>query len=225
MAQHQHRLSVTTRRARALAIAAAVGITAAAVPAIGEAANKAVPAKPASAKLRARFEILNGSHKHDRRVAHVSVSSPSIAPAITALTNAGAPTLFGLNMADAEQVAQGTSDSIWLIPGSDGLCAIISYSGAGRNEYGTDCTHTAQTVSNGDVAFADFEGKYFAWGVVPNGTTEATVSLPGGGTSTLPVTDNTFAGSFGIAPTQVAFSSSSGTASLPAAQAGEVHSS
>ncbi len=210
-----------TRRIAALLAVAACGIAGLVVPGSGAATSRRRTAQTGAGVLTARFGILAAARKTASGIRSVNLSSPNIGPALKALVSGGGASMFGLNLDSAKQAWQTGGVSVWLLPGSNGLCAILAdAAGPNGQEFGVECKHTGQVLSRGEVAFTDFQGTYFAWGAVPNGTAKAVISLSGSRTVVVAVRDDAFAASFASAPTKIAFSSDSGAASLPVVRAG-----
>jgi hypothetical protein len=90
------------------------------------------------------------------------------------------------------------------------LCVLARHLRGNAKPY-TQSMDTEETTSDGAVSFSVMHGNHFAWGMVPNGTTSVNITESDGGTTAVPVTNDTFAASWPTAPTQVSFTNTSGS--------------
>jgi hypothetical protein len=187
--------------------------------------RRAFAARPASAPQRkltkqrvsrllmAHFGLLQDAHVADLAAAPVSVQNR------IADINSRAGSALGLDLSATQEVAGGSAGSIWVVPGTSGICAVTaSTQGVGlagppvrQISYG-HCENTATALRYGLVAVAlQPDRSDRVYGLVPNGNTTI-VADASGSPVTIPVNNNAVAEDLPTVPTSLRFRDSTGTA-------------
>jgi hypothetical protein len=163
------------------AVTGAILIAAAAVIVASMGADASTPShRPASALIR-RFHVLRQA-----RIATVTLP-PQLATEI-----ANGP--FNLDPTAAQMVTvSGTS--VWVIPGSDGVCLRVPrIAVTGATVYRGGCASTARADAGAlRDRLGPLNGQDLIFGLAPDGTSTEAVNGPSGASVTTPVVDNVYA--------------------------------
>jgi hypothetical protein len=93
---------------------------------------------------------------------------------------------FGLDTSDVAEVHLGNGASMWLVPGTSGVCGVELNQGGGVGSCGEIHTGLGPSTTGSDP------GSSTAEGFAPNGVTAVTVSLSSGRKLSVPVRDNAY---------------------------------
>jgi hypothetical protein len=133
-------------------------------------------------------------------------------------------TSLGLDAAQARDLYLGNGTTLWLIPGSEGVCRAEVEGGNGAGSCGPVSSFLRHgAIENAGFAFVHGVTRYLLGGFVPDGNPTITVHLDSGASRTVPVKHNAFTASFPSQPKSVTFKDSAGkTVTDPAPGLNEV---
>jgi len=146
----------------------------------------AVPSRAVSTRLDHIFSVLRGTDLRGRSASVGANPQPLPAAAIKGLSH-----IPGLDPS-AAVFAGGTTDPVWVIPGSTELC-LINGSTATPGDLGGVCGSISGAEEHGlAVTTESASGTPIVLGLVPNGNTSVKVTNTDGTTEHVPVTNNVY---------------------------------
>ena len=113
---------------------------------------------------------------------------------------------LGLDRKQIRTVSYGNRGTLWVTPGSEGLCVNIIYTPFAGGSGQGGCTTLSGALSHGEISF----GSSYAFGAVPDGNAYVTLHLPHGRTVHIPVRHNTFLAEFYAGIRSISFKNACG---------------
>jgi len=144
------------------------------------------------------------------RRAHVASALPRSVQRDLSTMAKRAPRL-ALDSGAVQEVSLGQAGSVWIEPGSQGLCAALTtvaldpMTGQNFTFSPWGCEPSAYALTDGVVAAMTVGAQHYVWGLVPDGNAQVTATFPSGSTRQMTVTDNAFLVQTTTAPDSLTF--------------------
>ncbi len=150
------------------------------------------------------------------RRAHVASTAPDAVQRELSQVAGRAPQL-GLDANAMQEVPFGEAGSVWIEPGSQGMCAFLDtitldpMTGKDFTFSPYGCEQTATALTDGVVSAMTVGSQHFVWGVVPSGNAQVRATFPSGDSQLIPVTNNAFFVETATAPQWLSFKGAAGS--------------